>query len=79
MDFGGHPYALRHLTDYTDAARRLDRTREWWLAAHQEFFRRYLPTIGVDFDSDVATVFERFEMLSRYSSTRWLTTAGAQA
>jgi uncharacterized protein YhfF len=40
-----------------------DRTREWWLAAHQEFFRRYLPTIGVDFDADVATVFERFEVL----------------
>jgi uncharacterized protein YhfF len=39
------------------------RTREWWLAAHQEFFRRYLPTIGVDFDPDVATVFERFDML----------------
>jgi uncharacterized protein YhfF len=40
-----------------------DRTREWWLAAHQEFFRRYLPTIGVDFDPDVATVFERFDVL----------------
>jgi uncharacterized protein YhfF len=40
-----------------------DRTREWWLSAHQEFFRRYLPTIGVEFDPDVATVFERFEVL----------------
>jgi uncharacterized protein YhfF len=40
-----------------------DRTREWWLAAHQEFFRRYLPTIGADFDPAVATVFERFEVL----------------
>jgi uncharacterized protein YhfF len=39
------------------------RTREWWLAAHQEFFRRYLPTIGADFDPAVATVFERFEVL----------------
>ena len=40
-----------------------DRTREGWLAAHQEFFQRYLPTIGVTFDPDMTTVFERFEML----------------
>jgi uncharacterized protein YhfF len=40
-----------------------DRTREWWLAAHQAFFRRYLPTIGANFDPDAATVFERFEVL----------------
>jgi uncharacterized protein YhfF len=40
-----------------------DRTRDCWLADHQEFFRRYLPTIGVDFDSEMATVFERFEVL----------------
>ena len=24
MDFGGHPYSLAHLTEYVDAARRLD-------------------------------------------------------
>jgi uncharacterized protein YhfF len=40
-----------------------DRTRDWWLAAHQEFFGRYLPTIGVTFDPNMTTVFERFEML----------------
>lgn len=40
-----------------------DRTRDWWLAAHHEFFRRYLPTIGVAFDPDMTTVFQRFEML----------------
>jgi uncharacterized protein YhfF len=40
-----------------------DRTRDWWLAAHHEFFRRYLPTIGVDFDPDMQLVFERFEVL----------------
>jgi uncharacterized protein YhfF len=40
-----------------------DRTLAWWLRAHQDFFRRYLPTIGVDFDPDLATVFERFEVL----------------
>ncbi len=27
-----------------------DRSRHWWLEAHQRFFRRYLPTIGVDFE-----------------------------
>lgn len=40
-----------------------ERTREWWLAAHESFFRRYLPTVGVGFDPAMATVFERFEVL----------------
>lgn len=40
-----------------------DRSRERWLAAHLELLRRYLPTIGVDFDPDVTMVFERFEVL----------------
>lgn len=40
-----------------------DRTREWWLSAHEVFFRRCLSTIGVEFDTEMATVFERFEVL----------------
>lgn len=40
-----------------------DRTRASWLADHERFFRRYLPTIGVEFHPDMATVFERFEVL----------------
>jgi uncharacterized protein YhfF len=40
-----------------------DRTREWWLAAHGDFFRRFLPTIGVDFDPEMSMVFERFDVL----------------
>ncbi|MGI8685185.1 MAG: ASCH domain-containing protein [Acidimicrobiales bacterium] len=40
-----------------------DRTRDGWLSSHEAFFRRYLPTIGVDFDRDMATVFERFDVL----------------
>lgn len=40
-----------------------DRTRAWWLSAHEAFFRRYLPTIGFEFDPEMATVFERFEVL----------------
>jgi uncharacterized protein YhfF len=40
-----------------------DRTTASWLAAHEAFFRRYLPTIGVEFHPQMATVFERFEVL----------------
>jgi uncharacterized protein YhfF len=40
-----------------------DRTRRSWLEDHETFFRRYLPTIGVEFDGDMATVFERFDVL----------------
>ena len=40
-----------------------DRTRSWWLGAHERFFRRYLPTIGESFDPSMQTVFERFEVL----------------
>jgi hypothetical protein len=41
-----------------------DRTRASWLAAHERFFRRYLPSIGVAFDPDRPTVFERFDVMS---------------
>jgi uncharacterized protein YhfF len=40
-----------------------DRTREWWLDAHEWYFRRYLPTIGVTFDPAMAAVFERFDVV----------------
>jgi uncharacterized protein YhfF len=40
-----------------------DRTRDSWLRVHHEFFRRYLPTVGLMFDDDMPTVFERFELL----------------
>jgi uncharacterized protein YhfF len=40
-----------------------DRTRASWLDDHERFFRRYLPTIGERFTPDMATVFERFEVL----------------
>jgi uncharacterized protein YhfF len=40
-----------------------ERIRSSWLAGHAEYFRRYLPSIGVEFDPDMATVFERFEVL----------------
>jgi uncharacterized protein YhfF len=40
-----------------------DRTRHWWLDAHERYFRRHLPTIGETFGADLPTVFERFEVL----------------
>jgi uncharacterized protein YhfF len=40
-----------------------DRTRASWLDDHERFFRRYLPTIGERFDTDMPTVFERFEVV----------------
>ena len=40
-----------------------DRTRATWIEDHENFFRRYLPTIGVEFDPRMATVFERFEVV----------------
>jgi uncharacterized protein YhfF len=40
-----------------------DRTRRSWLADHETFFRRHLPTIGIEFDEDMATVFERFDVV----------------
>lgn len=40
-----------------------DRTRDSWLRVHHEFFRRFLPTVGLMFDEDMPTVFERFELL----------------
>ena len=40
-----------------------DRTRDDWLRAHTAFFERVLPTIGVPFHPDLATVFSRFDVL----------------
>jgi uncharacterized protein YhfF len=40
-----------------------DRTRRSWLDGHEAYFRRYLPTIGLEFGWDMPTVFERFDVL----------------
>ena len=34
-----------------------------WLTDHEAFFRRQLPTLGIEFDPDMQTVFERFEVV----------------
>ena len=40
-----------------------DRSRATWLRDHEAFFRRQLPTLGIEFDPDMLTVFERFEVV----------------
>ena len=40
-----------------------DRSRSMWLEDHEAFFRRQLPTLGLEFDPAMETVFERFEVM----------------
>ena len=40
-----------------------DRTREWWLAAHTEFFMRQAKSEGFEFTTNIKTVFERFKVV----------------
>ncbi len=40
-----------------------DRTRSYWLEAHTSFFSRTLPTLGIGFDPEMATIFQRFDVL----------------
>jgi uncharacterized protein YhfF len=74
-DFAGTPRALLRTTavrigplSSVDAAFAWDegegdRTREWWLRAHAEFFERVLAPLGIPFGDDLPTVFQRFEVL----------------
>jgi uncharacterized protein YhfF len=39
-----------------------DRTRDGWLRDHTAYFQRALPALGLTFDPDMPTVFERFEV-----------------
>jgi uncharacterized protein YhfF len=41
-----------------------DRTREWWLDdAHRHYFSRQASQDGFEFEDDIPTVFERFEVV----------------
>jgi len=40
-----------------------DRSRSSWVEAHTQFFTRFLPTIGQVFDPDMATIFQRFDLI----------------
>lgn len=71
-DFAGRPRALLHTTEVrvgplssVDDAFAWDegegdRTRDDWLRAHTGFFERVLPPLGIPFDADLPTVFQRF-------------------
>lgn len=39
-----------------------DRSREYWVNAHTQFFRRLYRTLDLDFHDDIDVVFERFEV-----------------
>lgn len=39
-----------------------DRSREDWIRGHENFFRRHLPRIGLEFNENLPVVFERFEL-----------------
>lgn len=40
-----------------------DRNRDWWLAAHRDFFQRQAAAEGFAFHGDIETVFERFRVV----------------
>lgn len=40
-----------------------DRTRAWWLSAHRRYFHRRCAELGIPFTDDLATVFERFDLV----------------
>lgn len=40
-----------------------DRTRNWWLNAHRRYFSQQASREGFEFDDDILTVFERFEIV----------------
>jgi uncharacterized protein YhfF len=73
-DFGGRPRAVLRTTDVrvgplssVDDAFAWDegegdRTRDGWLRDHTAYFERALPPLGLVFDPDMPTVFERFEL-----------------
>ncbi|MDH3678660.1 MAG: ASCH domain-containing protein [Acidimicrobiia bacterium] len=39
-----------------------DRSRDYWLRAHTEFFERYHAALGIPFHPDIDVAFERFEV-----------------
>ncbi len=46
-----------------------DRSLAYWVDVHTRAFQRYLRTIGVEFDPELPTVFERFEIVYVESSS----------
>lgn len=75
MDGAGRPQAVLRTTDVrvgplssVDDAFAWDegegdRTRASWLADHEAYFRREQSGLGLSFDAEMSTVFERFEVV----------------
>lgn len=40
-----------------------DRSLDYWIAAHERFFRRRCEALGLEFSTDLEVVFERFELV----------------
>ena len=53
-----------------------DRTRDWWMAAHRRYFGRQASREGFQFDDDILTVFERFEVVWPLEIADTITGAG---
>ena len=45
-----------------------DRSIDYWIDAHTRAFQRHLPSIGVGFEPELPTVFERFDVVYREDS-----------
>ncbi len=75
LDGAGHPRCVIRTTevevkplDQVDAVFAWDegegdRTLDWWAAGHQAYFTRDLARQGLEFRTDLPTVFERFELV----------------
>lgn len=75
MDGAGHPRAVLRTTEvrvgplssvdesFAWDEGEGDRTRADWLAGHEAYFRRELASLDLEFDDDMSTVFERFEVV----------------
>ena len=42
-----------------------DRSRRYWLETHTDFFKRLHAKLGIDFGPEMATVFQRFDVVYR--------------
>ena len=53
-----------------------DRTRDWWLNAHRRYFGRQASREQFEFDDNLLTVFERFEIVWPLDIADTITGAG---
>ncbi len=75
LDGAGEPRALIRVTavdvvpfddvtaEFAEAEGEGDRTLRFWRGEHEDFWRRTLPPLGLEFDRRMPVVCERFELL----------------